>query len=44
MIVKAALLVDHFMEMRWAPPEWRLASQGWAIIVVTALAGLHLSL
>ena len=40
-IVKAMLLVDHFMEMKHAPFGWRLASQGWAIVVVTVLAGIH---
>ncbi|MBL3555506.1 MULTISPECIES: cytochrome C oxidase subunit IV family protein [Marinobacter] len=43
-IVKAVLLVDHFMEMRHAPLGWRLASQGWAVIVIAALAatrGIH---
>ncbi|HEY9120452.1 MAG TPA: cytochrome C oxidase subunit IV family protein [Marinobacter sp.] len=43
-IVKAVLLVDHFMEMRHAPVGWRLAAQGWAVLVITALAatrGIH---
>ncbi len=40
-IVKAMLLVDHFMEMKHAPFGWRLASQGWAIVVVAVLAGVH---
>lgn len=43
-IVKAVLLVDHFMEMRNAPWGWRLASQAWAVIIVAALAatrGIH---
>ena len=43
-IVKAVLLVDHFMEMRHAPLGWRLAAQGWAVIVIAALAatrGIH---
>ncbi|WP_303290940.1 cytochrome C oxidase subunit IV family protein [Marinobacter sp. SS5-14b] len=40
-IVKAVLLVDHFMEMKHAPLGWRLASQGWAIVVVAVLAGVH---
>ncbi|MDL0431487.1 cytochrome C oxidase subunit IV family protein [Marinobacter sp. TBZ242] len=43
-IVKAILLVDHFMEMRHAPWGWRLASQAWAVIIITALAatrGIH---
>lgn len=41
MMVKAVLLVDHFMEMKHAPLGWRLASQGWAIIVIAALAGIR---
>ncbi|GGC60918.1 cytochrome C oxidase subunit IV family protein [Marinobacter halophilus] len=41
-IVKAVLLVDHFMEMKHAPFGWRLASQGWAIVVVAVLAGIHI--
>jgi len=40
-IIKAILLVDHFMEMRHAPLGWRLASQGWALIVVAVLATVH---
>ncbi|MDR9424314.1 MAG: cytochrome C oxidase subunit IV family protein [Marinobacter sp.] len=40
-IVKAVLLVDHFMEMRHAPPGWRLAAQAWAPVVVMVLAGIH---
>ncbi len=42
-IVKAMLLVDHFMEMKHAPFGWRLASQGWAVVVVTVLAGIHIA-
>ncbi|KAA1175931.1 cytochrome C oxidase subunit IV family protein [Marinobacter salinexigens] len=41
-IVKAMLLVDHFMEMRKAPTGWRLAAQGWAPVVVTVIAGFHI--
>mgnify|MGYP005826711149 CR=1 FL=1 len=33
-LVKAVLLVDHFMEMR-------LASQGWAAVIVAALAAIR---
>lgn len=40
-LVKALLLVDHFMEMKHAPFGWRLASQGWAVVVVAVLAGIH---
>ncbi|MBY6033176.1 cytochrome C oxidase subunit IV family protein [Marinobacter daepoensis] len=40
-IVKAVLLVDHFMEMKHAPLGWRLAAQGWAVVVVAVLAGVH---
>ncbi|GHD50285.1 Cytochrome C oxidase subunit IV [Marinobacter persicus] len=40
-LVKALLLVDHFMEMKHAPAGWRLATQGWAVVVVTVLAGIH---
>lgn len=40
-IVKALLLVDHFMEMRKAPAGWRLAAQAWAPIIVSALAAFH---
>ncbi len=40
-IVKAVLLVDHFMEMKHAPFGWRLASQGWTVVVVAVLAGIH---
>jgi heme/copper-type cytochrome/quinol oxidase subunit 4 len=43
-VIKAVLLVDHFMEMRYAPRGWRLATQGWAIVIIAALAvirGIH---
>lgn len=40
-ILKAMLLVDHFMEMRKAPKGWRLAAQTWAPLVVTVIAGFH---
>ncbi|WP_417567591.1 cytochrome C oxidase subunit IV family protein [Marinobacter sp.] len=40
-IVKAVLLVDHFMEMRKAPPGWRFAAQAWAPVIVSALAVIH---
>lgn len=40
-IVKAVLLVDHFMEMRQAPAGWRFAAQAWAPVVVAAIAGFH---
>ncbi len=40
-IVKAVLLVDHFMEMRHAPSGWRLAVQGWAVIVIATLAAIR---
>ena len=42
-IVKAVLLVDHFMEMKHAPWGWRMAAQGWAVVVVSVLAGIHLT-
>ena len=40
-IVKALLLVDHFMEMKNAPRGWRLAAQMWAPVVIVAVAGFH---
>lgn len=40
-VVKAMLLVDHFMEMRKAPRGWRLATQAWAPVVVAVIAGFH---
>ncbi|OAN89817.1 hypothetical protein A8B84_11440 [Marinobacter sp. EhC06] len=40
-IVKAVLLVDHFMEMRHAPVGWRVAAQAWAPVVVVVVAGFH---
>ena len=42
-IVKAVLLVDHFMEMKHAPWGWRMAAQGWAVVVVSVLAGIRLA-
>ncbi|NWO08454.1 MAG: cytochrome C oxidase subunit IV family protein [Alteromonadaceae bacterium] len=41
-IVKAVLLVDHFMEMRHAPWGWRMAAQGWAVVVVSVMASIHI--
>ena len=40
-ILKAMLLVDHFMEMRHAPKGWRWAAQAWAPVVVAVIAGFH---
>jgi heme/copper-type cytochrome/quinol oxidase subunit 4 len=40
-IVKALLLVDHFMEMNRAPRVWRLLAQMWAPVVIVAVAGFH---
>ena len=40
-LIKAILLVDHFMEMKQAPGGWRLAAQGWAVVVIVALAGVR---
>lgn len=40
-VVKAALLVDHFMEMRKAPIAWRFGVQAWAPLVVSAIAVIH---
>ncbi|GGE54475.1 hypothetical protein GCM10011533_03730 [Streptosporangium jomthongense] len=40
-IVKALLLVDHFMEMKHAPRAWRLLAQLWAPIVIVVVAGFH---
>ena len=37
-IVKALLLVDHFMEMKHAPAGWRIAAQGWAPVVIVVMA------
>lgn len=41
-IVKAMLLVDHFMEMKHAPRGWRLIAQSWAPVVIVAVAGFHM--
>ncbi|MBK1850514.1 cytochrome C oxidase subunit IV family protein [Marinobacter sp. 1-4A] len=41
-IVKALLLVDHFMEMKHAPRAWRLAAQLWAPVVIVTVAGFHI--
>ena len=37
-VVKALLLVDHFMEMKHAPTGWRIAAQGWAPVVIVVVA------
>lgn len=41
-IVKAVLLVDHFMEMKHAPFGWRLAAHMWAPVIVISLAGFNI--
>ncbi|KEF31772.1 hypothetical protein D777_01458 [Marinobacter nitratireducens] len=40
-VMKAMLLVDHFMEMRKAPRGWRLAAQAWAPVVVAVISGFR---
>ncbi len=37
-IIKALLLVDHFMEMRNAPRAWRFVAQIWAPVIITVVA------
>jgi len=40
-IIKAVLLVDHFMEMRNAPSAWRLTAQIWAPAIITVVAAFE---
>lgn len=40
--MKVALIGDHFMELRTAPPQLRWAFHGWCILVPTILCGIYL--
>lgn len=39
---KVALIGDHFMELRTAPPQLRWAFMGWCLVVPAALLGIYL--
>lgn len=39
-VIKAVLLIDHFMEMRTAPGAWRFPAQAWAPVVIAVVAVL----
>jgi cytochrome c oxidase subunit IV len=40
--VKVALIGEHFMELRTAPPQLRYAFLGWCVLVPTVLCGMYL--
>ena len=40
--VKVALIGEHFMELRTAPPQLRFAFLGWCVLVPTVLCGIYL--
>ncbi|MDB5978188.1 MAG: hypothetical protein JWR07_4948 [Nevskia sp.] len=40
--MKARLVLCHFMELRHAPPRWRLLFEAWVILVTAAIAGIYL--
>ncbi|MGQ0632461.1 MAG: cytochrome C oxidase subunit IV family protein [Sporichthyaceae bacterium] len=39
---KVALIGDHFMELRSAPPQLRWAFMGWCIVVPAIMCGIYL--
>ena len=40
--LKVALIGEHFMELRGAPPELRYAFMGWSILMPTIICGIYL--
>jgi hypothetical protein len=40
--VKVALIGEHFMELRTAPPLLRFAFLGWCVLTPAALCGIYL--
>jgi hypothetical protein len=40
--VKVALVGDHFMELRTAPPQLRWAFMAWCVLVPSILCGIYL--
>jgi hypothetical protein len=39
---KVALIGEHFMELRTAPPQLRFVFLGWCVLVPTVLCGIYL--
>lgn len=39
---KVALIGEHFMELRTAPPQMRFVFLGWCVVVPTVLCGMYL--
>lgn len=40
--IKALLVMRDFMELKYAPPAWRLAGTAWMLAVVCVVAILYL--
>jgi hypothetical protein len=40
--IKVAMVGDHFMELRTAPPQLRWAFMGWCVVVPSVLCGIYL--
>ena len=40
--LKVALIGEHFMELRTAPPQLRYAFLGWCVLVPSILCGIYL--
>jgi heme/copper-type cytochrome/quinol oxidase subunit 4 len=40
--LKARLVLMHFMELRNAPPQWRLLFEAWVIVITAAITGIYL--
>lgn len=40
--MKVALIGDHFMELRSAPPQLRWVFMGWCIVIPSILCGIYL--
>jgi caa(3)-type oxidase subunit IV len=41
--LKARLVILHFMELRDAPPAWRLLFEAWTVVVAAAITGIYLA-
>ncbi|MBA3744356.1 cytochrome C oxidase subunit IV family protein [Sporichthya sp.] len=40
--VKVYLIMEHFMELRTAPPQLRFAFTAWCVVIPTILCGIYL--
>lgn len=40
--IKVAMIGEHFMELRTAPPQLRWAFHGWCLLVPSIICGIYL--